>query len=307
MKKPRDPSPPPSTQIELHNNLVRHTMETMTRLSVIDQRVVGYLVSVGIQNPKDEEMPRRVKGSVADLARICGISGGDIYRSVRKATESLMTQLIRFRRPSDGASVSTTWLAEGVYYEKEGVFEVQFSDSMRGLLTALSKHRTVLQLETMLGMGSSQYAIRLYQIAKSFESLGTWKTPIEHLKQQMGVPQQAYKRLSDFRKMVLDYPINIINERSDISLVYAKGNMGRAWKDIIFHITKAKPKTCEAPKVGFASLDAAGQAALWRWVCERYPRADRDPEIVGWIGVPPTLRDDLWQEWRASLQPNLGL
>lgn len=296
-----------SHQIELHNNLVRHTMETMTHLSVIDQRVVGYLVSVGIENPQDDEMPRRVRGSVADLARICGISGGDIYKSVRKATESLMTQLIRFRRPSDGASVSTTWLAEGVYYEKEGVFEVQFSDSMRGLLTALHKHRTVLELETMLGMGSSQYAIRLYQIAKSFESLGTWKTPIAHFRKQLGVPEKAYPRLSDFKAKVLDYPMNIINRRSDINLSYGKGNLGRRWTDLVFHITKAKPKTCEAPKVGFASLDAAGQAALWRWVCERYPRADRDPEIVGWIGVPPTLRDDLWEEWRASLQPNLGL
>ena len=233
-------------EVQMHNSLVRHTMESMTHLSVIDQRVVGYLVATGIKNPKNEEMPKRVKGSVSELAKICNITGhGKIYKGVRKSTESLMTQLIRFKHPDSAKDVSTTWLAEGVYDEGEGTFEVEFSSSMQRLLTELSKHRTVMELETMLGLGSGNYAIRLYQLAKSYQSVGGWVTPISLLREQLGVPKGSYKRISDFRAMVLNYPLKAINNKSDIEINYDKNNKGRSWKEIIFLVEKSKPKSSE--------------------------------------------------------------
>ena len=290
-------------QIYMHNNLVRHTMDTMLGLDVMDLRLVAYLIDIGIPNPKKPEMPRRIRGSVSGLAAHCGITGGDIYKSVRQSTESLMTKLIRFKRPSDGARVSTTWIAEGVYHEGDGWFEVQFSDSMQGLLTDLSKQWTKFRLDTMLELGASQYAVRLYQVAKSFESLGTWKTPIADLRAQLGVPDTGYKRLSDFRKIVLDYPIRIINERSDISLEYAKGNLGRKWTDLVFHVKpQPKPKPCKAPE-GFDSLDKSERDALWQFAMEKNLLY---PDERGWKDVTPAQREKLYRYWiESKQQPDL--
>ena len=289
-------------KVEMHNNLVRHTMESLTHLSVVDQRVVGYLVSVGIKNPQDGGMPRRIVGSVSDLAAICGITGGRIYEQVRKATESLMTQLIRFKHPDTGKSVSTTWLAEGVYAEGEGTFEVQFSDSMQRLLTELSKHRTVMELETMLGLGASQYAIRLYQIGKSYESLKGWGTSIEYLREQLGVPKGSYERISDFKRVVLDGPLTTINGSSDIQLTYVKQNHGRAWTHLAFVVKKrSQEKRLKIRERDVTSLAQAEQDACWRWL--RTQLAGQDlPSERDWSKCTTKLRDVLlyWEEEQAQ-------
>lgn len=231
--------------VEMHNNLVRHTFESLTQLSVVDQRVVAYLVGKGIKDAQVDYMPEFIEGSVNELAQIAGLSdrSGSKYRLVREATESLMRQLIRFKDPDTNHQVSTTWLAEGVYKEGKGTFEVQFSRSMRKLLTALSKQRTVMQLETILGIGGSNYAIRLYQLLKSYESLEYWTTRIDTLREMMGVPDDAYKRWDSFRSKVIDYPLAKINERTDLKVSYDKQNKGRQWTHIAFHIQPGTKKS----------------------------------------------------------------
>ena len=239
------------TTVEMHNNLVRHTFNSLTQLSVVDQRVVAYLVGKGIKDPQADYMPEFIEGSVNELAKIAGMAprSGSKYKLVKESTESLMRQLIRFKDPDSGSSVSTTWLAEGIYREGEGTFEVQFSRSMRKLLTALSKQRTVMELETILGIGGSNYAIRLYQLLKSYQSLEYWTTRIDTLRDMLGVPEGTYARWSHFKDKVIDYPLAIINERTDLIVTYDKQNKGRKWTHLVFKIAPKENGTKKAEKV----------------------------------------------------------
>ena len=291
-------------KIQMHNNLARHSMESMTRLSVVDQRVVAYLLSIGIKNPKNDEMPSRIEGSVSELASLCGINGGNIYYNVRKATESLMVQIIRFKDPDTGKDVSTTWLAEGVYSEKEGTFIVSFSGSMQKMLTGLAKYRTQMELETILQMGGSNYAIRLYQLAKSWESEKYWTTSISALREMLGVPIGAYRRISDLKKMVLDYPLKIINDKSDIYITYEKHNHGRKWTHLAFCVSRKEkgPKQVNEPKEKkFHDLNDIEKNELWSWI-KTHEHASDWPSDPDWSYMTDRARDEAVRFWIQDRQ-----
>ena len=291
-------------KIEMHNNLVRHTMDSLSRLSAIDQRVVAYIISIGIKNPKndDDEMPSEVEGSVKELANICGIQGDHLYTGVRKATESLMQQIVRFKDRDTGKDVSTTWLSEGIYSETEGTFIVSFSQSMRKMLTGLAKHRTQMELETLLSLGGSNYAIRLYQVAKSWQSEKYFTTSINGLRDMLGVPKGSYTRISDLRKMVLDYPIGIINDKSDIYITYEKHNYGRKWTHLAFCVSRKEkgPKQVkEVEEKKFHDLSEDEKRDLWAWI-KTHEHASEYPESPDWTYLTDNALAEAVRFWRQD-------
>lgn len=293
--------------VVMHNNLTRHIIEEMTSLSVQDQRIVAYLIAKGIQNPKSDEMPIEIEGSVAEVAHICGITtAGTAYQAVRQATESLMRHLIRFKDPDDGGDVSCTWLAWGKYHEHEGRFTAEFPKPLRKVLVGIRKHRTEMELETLLSLGGGAYALRLYQICKSWESQKVFIAKIETLRAQLGVPPGKLERFVHFKQRALDYPLKAINERSDIRVEYAKHNSGHKWTHLAFSVKPRKrTKTANLPKSGFFSLDKTGQKILWEWVCEKYPLPDRDPSAPSWDDISAAMKESLWQEWVQGKQIDL--
>ena len=220
----------------MHNNLVRHVIDSMSTLGVYDQKVIGYLISKGIKNHKNAEMPVEIEGSVTELGKIMNYKGHALYEFVREATESLMRHTIRFKDPESGADVSCSWLAWGKYWEGQGKFVVEFPKPLRPMLTELGNQRTEIELEKMLGLGGGNYAIRLYQMCKSWQSNRGFTCKIDKLRQQLGVPNDAYKRISDFKSRVLNYPLQTINKRSDICVEYEKHNHGRSWTHLVFYI-----------------------------------------------------------------------
>lgn len=233
-------------EIELHNNLVRHTMTSLTQLSVTDQRVIAYLIATGTDNSK-EKFPEFMTGNVKDIADACGYKGHGIYKYVRDSMDSLQSSRLRFKNLK-GSDVTASWIGEGEYNqvdEAKGTFTVQFTKNIRLLLGELGGFRTVMELETLLGIGGSNYAVRLYQLAKSHQSKGVWKEEVSGLRKKLGVKEGAYTRPYDFRKKVLDYPIAIINDRTDITLSYTKQRHGSRWREIIFEI-RAKESTISA-------------------------------------------------------------
>lgn len=296
--------------VVMHNNLVRHVIQRMSSLSVNDQKVVSYLIARGIKYHRDDDMPIEVEGSVAELAEIMDYKGHGIYERVRDATRSLMNHEISFR-DLDGAQVYCPWLAWGKYYEKQGRFLVEFPAPLRPMLAAIRKHRTEMELETLLGLGGGCYAIRLYQLCKSWESQRGWIAALDILRDQLGVPEGAYQRLSDLRRMVLDYPIRTINQKSDIRVSYTKHNRGRKWTHVAFHVApqSRKEKKAERP-TGFHALSDGEKSEMWKWL-RTTSRGEDLPEPENWSLVASSIGLDVayryWREsdWRESAQGEL--
>ena len=293
--------------VVMHNQLARHViLERMTSLSVQDQRVIAYLIATGIRNHANSDMPAEVEGSVSELAAVCGVTAHNkFYQTARQATESLMKHLIRFKDPEDGKDVSCTWLAWGKYHPKEGRFTVEFPRPLRKVLTDLSKHRTEIALETLLGLGGSAYTLRLYQLCKSWQSNKGFMVSCDDLRGQLGVPKDTYEREIDFRRNVLDTPLKSINAKSDIRVSYLKANKGKEWRTIAFSIEARLDETGAKklkPRVKtVVDLPTEEQDACWRWLRTQPVGLDL-PTERDWSKCTTKLADVLryWREEQAQ-------
>lgn len=276
-------------------------------MSVQDQRVICYLIASGIKNHASDEMPEEVEGSVVDLAQACGIVGHDLYAPTKAAIKSLIGHVIEFKDPDDGHEIYTSWLAEGHYYVSEGRFRCRFAPALRTVLTDLHKHRTEMDLETLLGLGGGGYAHRLYVICKSWESERGFVTSIDKLRDQLGVQPGTLLQLCHFRQRALDYPLQTINSKSDILVSYAKHGQGRKWTSLAFTIKSQKAGLNRAtarvvdPKnpQQIDDLPADEQLQAWEWIKTKLVAGSDLPEKMDW-SLLKMARTDALKHWIAE-------
>ncbi|MDK4543812.1 RepB family plasmid replication initiator protein, partial [Kingella kingae] len=85
-------------------------------------------------------------------------------------------------------------------------------------LVALEKHFTVYEIEQIAQLSSS-YAMRLYEFFMQYLDKQTGKgwldISLEDLRFRFGLLPTEYERMSDFKKRVLDYSINEINDKTN--------------------------------------------------------------------------------------------
>ena len=92
------------------------------------------------------------------------------------------------------------------------------------------------------------YSSRLYELLIQWRSSG--KTPIinlEDFRAQLGIEENQYKLMSDFKKRVLDLAINDINEKTDIKATYQQHKKGRSISGFSFSF-KQKKSAINSPK-----------------------------------------------------------
>ena len=199
-------------RVVMHNNLIRQATHGLAKLGALEHKIVAAAVSE--IDHRSATIPD-IELEVNELAKMSGVTGGSVYPRVREAARNLRKEEIIFTDPATGDEVICGWLSVARYV-KGGTLVCKFADDMLPVLTALRERRTEMELESIMQLGGSAYAHRLYQIACSYRSLGHWDTDIDKLREQLGVPPDAYKSTKDFRRRCLDAPIQTINERTDI-------------------------------------------------------------------------------------------
>ena len=256
-------------KVVMHNNLVRQATYGLAKLGALEHKIIA--AAVAQIDHRSETIPD-IELSVNELAKACGIEGRSIYQRAREAARRLRREEIIFIDPSTGDEVIAGWMSVA-RYQKGGALVCKFADDLKPVLTALKERRTEMELESIMQIGGSAYAHRLYQIACSWRSNAGWITELEKLREQLGVPADAYKANKDFRRYVLDRPIEAINSRTDLQIAYEKANKGRQWFRIRFYVQSQgrsdEPKKAEKVPAWEAWWDDlsetdTGQDEIWK-------------------------------------------
>lgn len=236
------------TRVVMHNNLVRHTLKSFARLGAMEHKIIA--AAVAQIDHRSDTIPD-IELEIAEIAKAAGIKSGQVYPASKQAARNLCGEVLEFDRPDNGNHVICSWMASAEYHKGEGTMTCTFAKPLKPLLTALKECRTEMELASIMQIGGSAYAHRLYQLACSYRSRNGWISTIEELREQLGVKPKDYPRLYDFKKRVLDGPIEILNERTDLRIGYKKGNPGRSWKSIEFTVLSqsSRPEIKQAEKV----------------------------------------------------------
>jgi hypothetical protein len=161
-----------------------------------------------------------------EFCKSLGISiGGESYKIFKDAVHECMRCLITVETEPDEHGKKEwktfTWFTVSTFDEKTGQATMEFSDKLAAFLVALKWMYAKINL-TDIGELQSRYAIKLFEMAMSYQSLKgkqgnaeqNWyfERTIPELRMIMGVPHEAYKETHLFKQYAIEKPLKELNK-----------------------------------------------------------------------------------------------
>lgn len=220
-------------------------------LELIEQRLI--LLAIAQSRRTGVSVDKKMKISVADYIDIYSIEGRSVYENIKKACKTLFERQFTYHEKEVvGVRVATSrWVSEIAYNDETSTVDLIFAPSVAPLITLLERQFTSYDLEQVAGL-NSKYAVRLYEIVVAWRSQGnTPQMAVQELRERLGVLDDEYQLMADFKKRVLDKSVTEINKATDITLSYEQHKHGRKIVGFTFTFTTkaiAKPKQIKTPK-----------------------------------------------------------
>lgn len=183
------------------------------------------------------------------------------YTVMKDACKGLFDRYVTYhdKNPKTGKNRSfhCRWVDKIGYEKDTGIVYLRFTHDVVPLITRLEQQFTSYEIEQVRSLNSG-YAIRLYELLIQWRSTG--KTPVFELQEfryQLGVEDIQYKTMSNFKKHVLDFAVNQINEHTDITVKYEQLKEGRRIVGFTFKF-KSKIKK----NIGVSSADPSASLKI---------------------------------------------
>lgn len=208
----------------------------IVQLAVVDARETGKGLTA--------ETPLRI--DALRYAEVFDTTRQNGYLMMKEAEDTLFNR--RFSYIDDeGKLVKSRWLSQVRYLDDEGAIEVVFTPAVVQGITRIDgaeEFFTKYLLEQTATM-TSNYSVRLYELLVQWKQAK--KTPMFELQEfrgQLGVEDDEYKAMSNFKIRVLDLAVEEINEKSDLNINYTQKKKGRKIIGFTFTVhEKPKAKT----------------------------------------------------------------
>jgi len=199
-------------------------IEARYKLSLLEQKLLILMAS--LINLEDKAF-KYYRVNVQDIIRIMEIKSteyGGIYDTIKRVCKQLASKPISIENENGGWLI-INWVASVEYLPREGVIEFEFSEKLRPYLLELKKAFTSYKLKNIISLNSG-YSIRIYELLKQYEKIGTRTFEVDELKKILGV-EKNYKLFADFKRYVLEVARKELPEKSDISFEYREKKRGQ--------------------------------------------------------------------------------
>ena len=207
-------------------------IEASYKLTLAEQRLilcyVSKLNSTGSLSKKDE-----FDVHVQDYAKLYGLNGKNAYSQVKEIADTLYERSIVLRSKKGQRYIKTRWVSSVEYAEKEGLIRLGFAPKIIPYLSKLESCFTEYKLKHIVKM-TSAYAIRLYEMLIQWKIKGKLELEIKQLRSHLGILDNEYPRMYDFKKRVLDVALKQINAHSDINVKLGQKKKGKRVTHLVF-------------------------------------------------------------------------
>ena len=205
------------------------------QLAIVDARETGKGLST--------DTPLRIDG--LRYAEAFNTTRQNGYIRMKEAEDTLFNRRFSFV-DSEGKLVKSRWIQRVRYLDDEGAIELAFTMDVVKAITRLdgAEEFFTQYLLTQTANLNSVYSVRLYELLVQWKA--AVKTPTFDLvtfRQQLGLADNEYKLMGNFKMRVLDVAVNEINEKTDLTVSYTQEKRGRTITGFKFTVrTKDKPK-----------------------------------------------------------------
>lgn len=152
------------------------------------------------------------------------------YQALKDACKDLFARQFSYQEINKRGKIENVlsrWVSEIRYIDDEATVKLIFAPAIVPLITRLEEQFTKYELQQISEL-SSAYAVRLYELLIAWRSTG--QTPVIELaefRQKIGVLDDEYTRMGNFKDRVLNLAIAQINEHTDIKVKCEQHKKGR--------------------------------------------------------------------------------
>ena len=209
----------------------------LVQLAIIDSREKNEGLSA--------DKPLTIKAS--RYAEAFGTTRQGAYDVLKKAEENLFERRFTFLDENDGYPVKSRWISQAKYKQDKGAIEIIFTPAVVNEITRINGIEQFFTKYTLeqTSMLNSMYSVRLYELLIQWREAK--KTPLFALKVfrgQLGVGDDEYQRMCDFKSGVLNKAVKEINKHTDIKVNYEQEKDGKSIVGFKFKVLpKNKPQS----------------------------------------------------------------
>ena len=211
-------------------------------LEVTEQRLILLAIINARQTSNGITADSKLEIHASDYATRFNVTNDGAYRALKNAVLNLFDRQFSFKEEDRNGKIGTVksrWVSRIKYIDDSATLEITFAPDVVPLITRLEQHFTSYQIKQVAQL-TGKYAIRLYELLIAWREVG--KVPqinLAEFRNKIGVEDDEYMRMSDFKIRVLEPSIKQINEHTDITVTYEQHKKGRS---IIGFSFRFKPK-----------------------------------------------------------------
>lgn len=216
-------------------------------LELTEQRLIMLAIINARESGQGITADSKLEIHASDYAKLFNVSIDASYKALREAVNNLFNRQFsytaEYKRTGKTGIVRSRWVSRIFYVDDLALLEITFAPDVVPLVTRLEEHFTSYQAKQVAHL-TSKYATRLYEILIAWREVG--KVPqieISEFRNRLGLLDDEYTAMHNFKKRVLEPSIKQINEHTDITVTYEQHKRGRAISGFSFRFKqKAQPK-----------------------------------------------------------------
>lgn len=216
-------------------------------LELTEQRLIMLAIINARESGQGITADSKLEIHASDYAKLFNVSIDASYKALKEAVNNLFNRQFsytaEYKRTGKTGVVRSRWVSRIFYVDDLALLEITFAPDIVPLVTRLEEHFTSYQAKQVAHL-TSKYATRLYELLIAWREVG--KVPqieISTFRNRLGLLENEYTAMSDFKKRVLEPSIKQINEHTDITVTYEQHKKGRLISGFSFKLKqKQQPK-----------------------------------------------------------------
>ena len=181
----------------------------------------------------------------SEFIRAFRLSSKDVYAELEKVTDGLLKKIVKIPGQKNGRDfVFKATLVSSFEYFKDGsgLIKATFHPKLKPFLLHLKTQYLTYDIRNVAGLSSS-HALRLYELIKQYETIGSRAIALDELKILLGVSDKYTGRYHGFKVKVLLPAQKQIGGNTDVAFDFQEIKRGKSVDSVRFHIFKTRRQT----------------------------------------------------------------
>jgi plasmid replication initiation protein len=212
-------------------------------LNVAESRLVLLAITIAKEYLNTAQthslLGKHIEISAQRYVDMFGVPKSSAYRLLQDTCRSLFKRQFSYTEAAESKDLwhrTSHWVIDIAYMNESETVALRLSPAIIASIDELEEQLSRYDVREVANL-TNAHTIRLYELLNTlYRKSETPRVSIEDLRNKLGILEHEYKRMFDFKRQVLDYSIEQINEHTDLKVSYTQHKTVRTISAFTFKV-----------------------------------------------------------------------